>query len=683
MLPVLPILVIASSLLLGITITSKMSFLEDLFTRIAFGIPLGIVLFSFVLILFYVVFGKISWITTSVTILVACLLSFYMIFGSKNPKKYFNVKKKYDVPFAVVIAAVTIIALLSFIFVTSAAPAAGGSVYCYNNEMCSDILYHIGIGNSVVYKSFPPAYPFSIDSINVFPFVFDMYTMLLVKFGFTLYEGIIITDLIMLAALGMLSLITMYKLTKNSVASIAGAFIFWFGTGYVVAVFSFLVAHYVPLLQWINNFPPLNYSLQYVGMQYNGFHLSYLEVIAGVPLVGWVPILSSMLMQQRDFLLGLALGLCAIFLTYHLLFDIKKGKTERRERMQAAVLLGMIIGMLPLTHPPTLVVLLFVLIFAFVYRIFSRNGRKYLRYEIPAIAIPALLLALPQLYYMHLQRLGSGWFTFVYQRVTFYGGNVVISTVSTIGSGFIFWFDMLGLTFLLGLIGVVISKNKKLVLYSIPFFILLIFVMFISLQPTAGDSNKLILYTFFILSVFSGLVVNKVWEGGRKNVTFYALAVVLVVMISGSFLWMYYQNTDSVGSGYYVLSPTEIQATQYITNNTPLGAVFVVNIPSYFQNQPVPSVAGRQTVLSEEYYTSIEEHTLRMQTLENITAIVLETGSCELSEKYNVSYVYLNGLNASDAGLLTSGNYSVVFNQYDNIQHLNITILKSRCAVAK
>ena len=80
------------------------------------------------------------------------------------------------------------VALALFVLVISLMLATsiywyGGSIFCRSIAFCSDLAYHLGIGNSLLYSHFPPKYYFSAGTENVFPFIADLYMSVLYEQG--------------------------------------------------------------------------------------------------------------------------------------------------------------------------------------------------------------------------------------------------------------------------------------------------------------------------------------------------------------------------------------------------------------------------------------------------------------------------------------------------------------------
>ncbi len=333
---------------------------------------------------------------------------------------------------------------------------------------------------------------------------------------------------------------------------------------------------------------------------------------------------------------------------------------------------------MPLVHPPTLIVLGIILAFALFYRLLSKKGIGKLKREL-LLVIPALAVGLPQLYYMSLQKLPSNWYHFAYSSWTIYTGNIVLTALETAVYFLAYWTELLGLSFLLALAGLYVCKDKKLRLFSIPFFATLFFAVIFAAQPNPLDSNKITLYAFFMMAVLTGAFVS--WLYKKRSTALKVLAVAIVVLIAGNSIMVYYYSTWvwDHGNGYILISSAELNASAFVRNSTPSDAIFAVDNPMYLQNQPISTLGARQTLISEEPYVEIEEHAYSISTLDQANSQIFQTGNCAVLKRFNVSYIYSMSGNPANLTPFENSNFSVVFAQRDVQLYTNLTIFKSMC----
>ncbi|MDE1851482.1 MAG: hypothetical protein KGH69_02215 [Candidatus Micrarchaeota archaeon] len=656
----LALLVLISSVLLGTSVASRLGFAKGALFRIAVGIPIGIALFSSALVALYFVFGSISAYIVLALVVASSIVSYAL--SGRNLRLLLH-PGNGDEPTGLlpIIAAVF---LVLFVFWFTSMYQGDGALFCRSNAACSDLLYHVGIGNSLLYHGPMPPYPYSIGTVNVFPFVFDLYSSLLMKLGLGMVYATMVPDILLLFSLAYLTATIIHKVTRSIAGTAAAMLMFWFGTNYSVALVSYLLAPHIGIL---NQLPQLSSVLVLNGMSAST-KIGALLALSGGFVTQWIPILNPILMPQRDFLLGLPLGLIALYLLLCLLFE------KRRLSVGELLLLGSIVGLMPLIHPPTEIVIVFAILFSVAY--LAVNGR--LREELGSAwiaAAPAIGIGSVEVYYMCMQQLPPGWYHFVYLSRIFAGQNLLLTVANTIAANVAFLVEAFGIVFLLAMVWLFISKDRIVRLLSIPIFALLFISLVFSFQPVWTDNGRITLYAFLFMAAFAGALVGRLWE--NRGTLPRIAACLLVVLISGNSIVIYI-NSTIMYNGYWLLTQQELAASDFITNNTPVGSVFLVSNYGYLQNQPVSTVAARQTVLSESPYVDLEVHSLSIPKLLEIQGAALH-GSCVTMRQYNISYIYIDSASPRDTAPFNNGNFAEVFSAFDTYFNRNITIFKSLC----
>jgi hypothetical protein len=218
------LLMLFASLAFGFMVASKVRIFESFVARLCFAIPFGIACFSFLELAMYATFGRVSTISIIAASLTLTVLS-AAIYLSEDVKARRNLigKKIVELPIPVLAATAIIIVVISAIFLYSFSES-NGTVICIDAG-CGDISYHIGIGNSLIYSSFPPKYPFTVGTTNVYPFIADFFSAMLLKEGMGLVPSIMVPDLLLIFSMVCLSAMLIYKLLKNSLASVCSMLI--------------------------------------------------------------------------------------------------------------------------------------------------------------------------------------------------------------------------------------------------------------------------------------------------------------------------------------------------------------------------------------------------------------------------------------------------------------------------
>ncbi len=665
----LAILLVVVSVLLGIMLMLRINFAESIIAKIAFGIPVGITVSSYIMLALYAANGMLT--NTVFYATLALLTSFLALLTYIEGAKWRHRKRKVGATSAnadtkrlasVSLWAGIVFAIIAFVLLSSLY-MSNGSLYCIGPQMCSDLMYHIGIGNSLVYTHFPPKYFFSINSTNVFPFISDFYTAVLMKYGMSLRWAVLIPDLLLFFSAIFGSAVLVYRMTKNVFITVSTMFIFWFGSDYFMAIVLYSLGTFTNVVP--NLLPPLSSFLNGYGVHSVNPIFAILDTSQFV-VSGWTSIVYQMLLPQRDFVLGLPLGIMIIYAAYGIAFEkIKLGNTD-------LLLIGGVIGTLPLVHPVTLEVVAVVGIFAFLYMLRDKKNRKKTLTEFLIILAIILCLAIPQLLYMSHQRLASGWYKFVYQNFMpaqpgyFDAGLDVLLNVA------VYWIEMVGVPLILAILGFFLAP-KRLRVFFAPFLILWIFIMIYAVQPNPSDSNKIFVYVFLIISVFASYLLY--WIYGKKSILAKFAAVVLIALVSlnFAFIYLYWAHFPLAW-----ISRTAFNATNFILQNTNQNAIFAVSNNNSLLSI-VPSLAHRQTLVSMGIYVSMDEYTYPLQMLNQTNAQIFDNGSCSAIKRFNISYIFYQESNASGERVFSNVNFTKIYNATDNIRGKHIAIYKVNC----
>ncbi len=663
---ILGLLFFLVSLIFGIGIMLKIKFAKGIFLKIVFGFPVGIVISTFILLIFYIINGSFTNGIFYITLLLLALFSLVLYYpfkyktypliektGNKNEEK--GLKKA-------IIGGLAVYAIIAEVLLTSMY-FNNGTLYCVGPAICSDLMYHIGIGNSIIYTNFPPKYLFTMGSKNVFPFISDFYTAVLMKYGLNLRWASILPYLILFFSAVFGTDFLIYKLTKNAFITVASLFIFWFGSDYFMALVLYsisVVNHSIPIV-----ILPFETLLREYGLQINSTPMAILTTTEFI-VSGWTSIFYQMLLPQRDFVLGLPIGIMLLYAIYEIAFEkIQYNKLE-------LIFLGVMAGTLPLVHPVTLEVISVFGIFSFLYMAREKQSRPKAIRALLWILIPLVAIAIPQLVYMTSQKLASGWYKFIYQAYVPYTGNLLLSIIYGIVNIAIYWIELVGLPLILAIFGLKLAPRKLKEMF-LPFLLLWMLITVYSIQPNPEDSNKVFLYVFLILSVLASYPLF--WLYKKRNKFLKISSIILIALISFNFVLVY---------GHWLLSPlpwitkAAFGAVDFILNNTSNSAVFAVsNNESLLQT--VSSLAYRQTIISIEPYVEMDEHTYPLSLLNSINYQIVEMGNCSVIKKYNVSYVFYQEPNSTGIKAFDNKNFTLVYNTTDRLRDRIIAIFKVVC----
>jgi hypothetical protein len=384
-----------------------------------------------------------------------------------------------------------------------------------------------------------------------------------------------------------------------------------------------------------------------------------------IPTSYWTSIINSMLLAQRDLLLGLPLALAAIYIIYMGFFS------EKRFGSKEYLFLGVLAGMLPLANAESVIMVAFLGIFTLFY-LLAKKGRLRNLYNFVLVAIPFAIIGSIELLYMNSQKREPNWSYFIYQNYILHGGNAFITAILSIENIIFFWLQVAGIPVILGLLGLYYAKrNSK--AFFIPFMALWVFVTTYTPQSNPADSNKIFIYVFLMLCLFMAYLIDAMWKKGRL---WGALGILLVILVIINFPLFF--THDVFAFRQPLLTTAEITAASYITNNTPTGAVFVVNDYNAFRN-PVSSIAMRQTLISiGQYVGGIYKYPPPQMI--NATVQIVSKASCTTAIKYNVSYAYLENPNSTTLALFNDSGFEKVFNYSQPSIPQKIYVYKLNCS---
>ena len=653
--------------LIAALIALRMQFSRSAVEAIAIGIPFGIVSFGSLLFVFDYIFGSINSyaIGLSFLVMLAALAAVYskpiynlVSIPHKKHKKNNSKVQITSLPKWAAIFALAIAIIIAIIFIAGTGHYSNG-IYCIDAS-CSDALYHIGIGYSVAFGHFPPQYYFTVGTKNVFPFMSDLYMGMLHRFGLGIVSALMLPDVMLVFSFVWLSMMVAYAISKSTRISIISTIMFWFGGVGFIKILDFpFIKQITPLFQPAHLF--------YLPQPHNtipSFIYSVLKM-SEIPTSYWTSIINSMLLAQRDILLGLPLALIAIYIIYLGFFS------EKRFGAKEYIFLGILAGMLPLANAESVILVVFLGASALFY-VLAKRGRLRGLYNFMLVAIPFAIIGSMELLYMNSQKREPNWSYFVYQNYILHGSNALITVILSIENIIFFWLQVAGIPVILGLLGLYYAKrNSK--AFFIPFMALWVFVTVYTPQPNPADSNKIFIYVFLMLCLFMAYLVDAMWKKGRL---WGALGILLVILVIINFPLFF--THDVFAFKQPLLTNAEIAAGSYITNNTPTGAVFVVNDYNAFRN-PVSSIAMRQTLISiGQYVGGIYKY--QPQQMINATTQIISRASCATAIKYNVSYAYLENPNATTLKLFNASGFDMVFNYSQPSIPQKIYVYKLNCS---
>ncbi len=654
------LLIIAIGILFGFSLVSYCDIFSSFMSRLALAIPLGVASISFVELAAYAALGSITQSSIFLALGVLLVASFALFLHSKKPLKRFFIGERilFDMPISAQVAVLAVSIIISIVFASSIF-MQNGTMYCVDAG-CSDISYHMGVGIALLNSAFPPKYPFSIATVDAYPFINDLFSALLLKEGFGVVQAVVVPDIALVFSLISLSMLIAYRLLKNSSAAISALLMFWFGGNGIM-----LFLEYPFRAQLTPIFQPAH--LLYVNGATAGILgiLNTLYYTSSEFITYWVPVLNMMLIAQRDLLLGLPIALLVILLLYEFTLG-DRGK--RKKSMRLPVLAGLATGMLPLVNPPALIAIAAFGATVFAYSLVRKKREAMI--GLVAALLVAVIIAVPQLIFLNSQSRAPNFSGFE-ALFLISSPNPLLQFAYTLAYALFFWTVVLGVVFIIGIVGLIKAKSK-LRIFAAPFLALIPLVMVYRFLPDPADANKIVLYAFLALCLLSGYLLSVLWSGDRWHKAAAAVLLLLVVF-NYPFIFVWHD----VGNAQLLYSSGQLNATAYIMNHTAPNSIFAVSDYSDFK-QPVSGLAGRQTLISVSTYAS-GIYTYTPEELEAANNAIFSQGNCSVIREFNVSYVYLLARGANNESVFNNSNFTLLYDSYDSQLGERIDIFKTEC----
>lgn len=599
---------------------------DEILVRYAFAFPIGFVISSYLVLGMDAIAGSFSgWLMIIASVLLF-LLS-YLLYKKARNREMFDLKllgKQYRANRQYYILVFTVVFMLLALQILGV--SQNGRGIFGGDNYGTDFLFHLSIGNSVVYTTFPPKLLYTANTTNVFPFITDFFSAMLTYTGIGPVSSLYMTNFPLYFSLVMLSVYFIYSITKRRYAAVVGFVLFllcslWFNavliylTGVNFQFFSNSTVQQAAKSGWMNLFqqPIYNFS---------------------DPLV-------SNFAPQHDLVLGFPYALIVLLFLYLAFFKkderAGKGGAGKDFGTKEFAFVGLLVGLMPLVHPFSMIFVFMFAAVAFFYSIYRYRrgfGSVFLKRWLPLGAV-SVVVALPLLLYIHGGSLAS---TFFMSELTDSIWYTPFASVPKLVLWHVeFWFVTMGAILVLGLIGLYFLR-KDLIIFA-PAFLGLLMINIVRVQPSFGDSNKIALYFLFFMAISASELLARM---AKRRIWFKAMAVALffIVTLSG-----FMPEYGLLFNGGGIIAPsTEINATSWIVNNTPQDAVFINNCYNNVFGG-ISGLAGRHAVLENLWYiTLVGIFKQNPYNVSNHEDAFLANPTCQFVQESNASYVVLMNL---------------------------------------
>lgn len=493
-------------------------------------------------------------------------------------------------------------------------PAAG--TLHVGQSTYGDLPMHLGIITSLRDARFPAdysifprerlSYPFLTDSLSTSMMVLEMGLRLALVLPGSLMMGLVFSGFVLLAS----------RMAVSRKAAALAALLLFINGG-LGFLYSFDMAG-VSLGTSGSNELQSGTWLQRLSTILNGWYQTPVNHAEFTTYnLRWSNIIADMFVPQRTFLGGWTILLPCVYLLYDAL--------QQKERsLRQFALLGGMAGALPLVHTHSFLALALLSAGWLVWDLVkTRNWQGWLVY-----VLAAALLSLPQLLaFTFRQASGSGHFLSVqFNWVNGAGG---------MKDGYLwFYLKNIGLPFLLLILSLFEKNSKNRFLYLGAFFIF-VPAELIRFQPNEYDNNKLLYVWYALCCVPIAEYALNLYERlqGLRARKLIALLACAVFFLSGSL-----SLAREVKSDYQMFSQRDVQAAQWVEENTPRDALFVTGTQHI---NPVSALAGRRIVCGPALWLHFHGFTLaeREQDIRRFYASPGE--SRDVLEKYGAQYILL------------------------------------------
>jgi len=474
--------------------------------------------------------------------------------------------------------------------------------------------------------SFPPDNPSFAGSTFTYPFLIDLVTALLTTLGSTIQDAMLVQNVFLCLAIVVLLERFSSMVSGSSFVGKLVPFLFLFGGG--LGFITFFGDHSSTGGSITESLWNLNRDYT-IGDDYR-----------------WGNPMTTLLITQRSFLIGLPLALLALTKIWETTAVDEPNKVNDKFYLRSMFVMGLFIGMLPLVHVHTLLVLFIVS--ATLLMFCKRNQIK----ELVAFGIGTAIVAIPELIW-----LTSDSASQVKSFVKFQGGW------ETSGENpFVFWMMNTGILIPMLIAGLVIIwriRKEKIALlnFYIPFVLIFIIGNFITLAPWGWDNIKVFVYWFIASLVFVSIAIEKLWSSKLALRAAGVVAIIVLIASGGLDVW----RVASGQAELEVFNREIVEIADEIRGKIPADSLFV--------HEPTHNSAlvltGRQSLM--RYSGHLFSYGIDYKERQEDVRHILSGGdlSKELIEKYGIDYILVTEQERSAADFREESlsNYRLVISK--------------------
>ncbi len=558
--------------------------------RIAAGWLMGVLLYTWMALTLIIIFNY--DIATISTALVCGVVSLYLITFQKPAWTTFN-----SLSVRLSLAAILIFwgSLFSWLFYSHMFQPKVDGLYSGGSSW-GDMALHATLINKFAGQSeLDLTSPIYASHTTNYPFLFDFFTALIYRGGFTLSQALTSIGVVTGLSIILLMFFLAWKITGKIITGWLFTWLFMANGGLGVYYF---------WRDWVSSETSLWNFLTHMELSYA--HL-------GDYYIHWSNVISDGLLPQRGLLIGLAIFCLIILLWYEW--------WQQPKRPQLLYASSLLISLLPLFHVHTFFSLFGMLVWIIGFGWWSK--RLTIRQSI-IVLILTLLPAVAQFWWMfsntpdahHFVRFQPGWIESPLSFNSFWIWNMGVGYLFfTLGSIYFFHF-VKGFQFV------------KVILA--PLLVLFIICNLVIFQPHDYDNIKFLYLSYWGVMLMASVLLTSWWQHKQ-----YLLVIFLVILMTFTGMLSILRETQT---SWMIASSEEVEVAQQIKAKTDPTSIFLT---SDAHNHLVPMLAGRSVVLG--YRGWLWTHGIDYSQTEADVAQMFAGGEEAklLLNQYHVDYVYI------------------------------------------
>lgn len=465
--------------------------------------------------------------------------------------------------------------------------------------------------------------PIYSQQTTSYPFLINLLAGVGMRFGLTIQQALLLTSLPLLIGLLTLFYFFVLRISKSNGAAWLFSLLFLLNGG---------LGFYYFFQDWQVSSEPLTIFIQKMPFSYTHIVEQNLH---------WSNIIADYFLPQRTFLTGLS-----IFAVFLFLWQLQ---AEKQNLKPVRLLLGVIVGLTPMFHIHTFLVMLPIYVCLVVLDLKKNPDHWRVWFRSAALM---LVLALPQLYWQFSQSLTESFTKFKFGWMKESNSSLAL-----------FWLKNMGveLMFLIFGTGYFVQKEKRMWLKVTVLLLSLIFFIcnLIIFQPHEYDNMKFMLYSHLAGSLVGSLIILKWWQKWWLRPV---AIITIVIWTFAGVLTVYREQTIS----WEIASPQALALGQAIQARTPPESNILAGDA---HNHPVTMLAGRKTIMG--YRGWLWTHGIDYsQTEKDVMAMFGgKENTTQLLKKYKVDYIFIgpHELDTYQANLnYYNENYNLIYSDGEN-----------------